>query len=156
MPNASTSKLDIKFYHLQRQTLDEALPKLMERVQGAGLKAVVKVANDDVCTALDKALWSYREDSFLPHDKAGCDHPEDQIVYLTTGDENPNGSTCLVLVDAVESSDYAGYDRLMYMFDGRNADVVTKAREDWKTFKDGGFEMSYWQQTEQGGWEKKA
>ena len=42
------------------------------------------------------------------------------------------------------------------MFDGRDDDAVAVAREHWKLRQDTGFALTYWQQTEQGAWEKKA
>ena len=147
---------DIRFYHLQRQTLEEALPKLMVKVAEAGLKAVIKTKDQATIDTLDKVLWDFDPASFLPHDKDGCDHPEDQAFYLTTTEENPNAATVLVLVDAAESSALESYGRCLYMFDGRNQDIVAKAREDWKLWKEGNWSISYWQQKEMGGWEQKA
>ncbi|TNE61993.1 MAG: DNA polymerase III subunit chi [Alphaproteobacteria bacterium] len=147
---------DISFYHLQRQPLEEALPKLMERVQAAGLKAVIKLPDRGLMDTMDKVLWDYDPASFLPHDKEGCPHPEAQTFYLTTGDDNPNGATVLVLVDAVDSAHVTSYDRCLYMFDGRDEGIVAKARADWKSLKDTDAKLSYWQQRETGGWEQKA
>lgn len=147
---------DIRFYHLQMQTLEEALPKLMEKVAGAGLRAVVKAADQATIDTLDKTLWDYDPSSFIPHDKAGCDHPADQQIYLTCGDENPNEASVLVLVDAVPSEQVNNYERCLYMFDGRDPGVVTTAREDWARMKAEDHTMSYWQQKEMGGWEQKA
>lgn len=147
---------DIRFYHLQRQTLEEALPKLISRVSEAGLRAVIKADDQAVIDTLDKVLWEFDASSFLPHDKEGCDFPEDQSFFLTTKDENPNGSSVLVLIDGTDSTDFDQYDRCLYMFDGRNEDTVAVARADWKKWKEGSWTMSYWQQKEMGGWEKKA
>lgn len=147
---------EIRFYHLQQQTLEQALPKLMERVQEAGLRAVIKLPGNGLMETIDKVLWDYAPGSFLPHDKEGCAEPAEQPIYLTTSEENPNKATVLVLVDAVKSDAISRYDRCLYMFDGRNEQIVAEARKDWKSFKDLDAEMSYWQQRDSGGWEKKA
>ncbi|MCJ9428933.1 DNA polymerase III subunit chi [Kordiimonas marina] len=147
---------EIRFYHLQRQSLEEALPKLLERIQSAGLNAVIKLPDRGLMETMDKVLWDYDPASFLPHDIEGCKHADAQTFYLTTSDENPNSATALVLVDAVDSPDVMKYDRCLYMFDGRNDDIVAKARADWKNFKETDAELSYWQQREMGGWEQKA
>lgn len=147
---------DIRFYHLQRQTLGEALPKLMVKVSEAGLRAVMKASDQEVIDSLDKALWEFDPESFLPHDKDGCDHAGDQAFFLTTTDDNPNGSTVLVLINATGVAGFDQYDRCLYMFDGRDETIVAAAREDWKTWKSGDYSMSYWQQKEMGGWEQKA
>jgi len=131
----------------------------MAKVSEAGLRAIIKSEDKALIEILDKALWDFDPESFLPHDKDGCDHPDDQIFFLTTTDENPNNSTVLVLIDAAKHANFDKYDRCLYMFDGRSEDVVAAARNDWKTWKakeDAGYSMSYWQQKEMGGWEQKA
>lgn len=129
----------------------------MEKVMSVGLKAVVKADSAGTVDALDKALWDYDPASFLPHDKAGCTAPEQQAIYLTTEDENPNEASVLALINAVKSDQIDKYDRCLYMFDGRDENIVAAAREDWKRLKeDSAFTMSYWQQGEQGGWVQKA
>lgn len=147
---------DIRFYHLQRQTLEEALPKLMLKVAEAGLRAVIKANDQATIDTLDKVLWDFDPASFLPHDKSGCDFPEDQTFFLTTEDGNPNTASVLVLVDGASCAEFEPYDRCLYMFDGRNEDIVATARADWKRWKDGDWSISYWQQKEMGGWEQKA
>lgn len=147
---------DIRFYHLQRQTLEEALPNLMGKVAEAGLRAVIKADDQATIDTLDKVLWDFEPASFLPHDKDGSDYPGDQTFFLTTRDENPNDATVIILVDAANIADFESYARCLYMFDGRNEDVVASARSDWKRWKDGDWSMSYWQQKEMGGWEQKA
>ena len=147
---------DISFYHLLHLPLTSALPKLLEKVQGAGLKAVVKVGSEDHMGELNEALWSFTKQSFLPHGTKKNKFPEHQPIYLTTGDENPAGATVLVLVDSMESDKLDKYDRCLEMFDGTDQEAVTAARVRWKTYKETGYDLTYWQQTEQGGWEKKA
>ena len=147
---------EIRFYHLQRQTLEEALPKLMAKIHELGLRAIIKFPDRGLMETSNKVLWDYDPASFLPHDMEGCEAADEQAIYLTTGDENPNGATVLVLIDAVKSDHVASFDRCLYMFDGRDEGIVAAAREDWKAFKVHEATMSYWQQREEGGWEQKA
>ena len=147
---------EISFYHLLHQPLTSALPKLLEKVQGAGLKAVIKVGSEDHMKDLDEALWSFKKDSFLPHGHMKTKFADQQPIYLTTGDENPAGATILVLVDSRESDLLDNYDRCLEMFDGTDQEAVTAARVRWKAYKEAEHDLTYWQQTEQGGWSKKA
>ena len=147
---------DISFYHLLHQPLTSALPKLLEKVQAAGLKAVIKVGSTERMQELDATLWTYHKASFLPHGSQKSKFPEQQPLYFTTEDENPAKATILVLVDSMESPDIDNYDRCLEMFDGTDQEAVTKARSRWKSYKEADHELTYWQQTEQGGWGKKA
>lgn len=147
---------DIRFYHLESEDIATALPKLMERVVAAGLRAVIKVKDKDQSQQIDELLWSYKPDSFLAHDVEGCNSPADQPIYITTTDmDHPNQADCLVLLDADNWSDFGGFQRILYMFDGRSDQIVEAARGDWKRFRDLGLDMSYWQQNPGGGWAQK-
>jgi len=146
---------EISFYHLLQQPLNMALPRLLEKVLQAGFKAVVRTGSSERMQDLDQALWKYDPDSFLPHGSAGHKYPAEQPVYITTGAENPNEATILVLTDGVEADDVEGFQRCLEMFDGNDSDMVAAARTRWKSYKEAGHELTYWQQTDTGGWTKK-
>lgn len=145
----------VSFYHLQRASLDRALPKLLEKVLESGRRAVVIAGSEEQVEALDAALWTYEQRSFLPHGSAADGHADRQPVYLTAADENPNGADVLVLVDGAASANLGAFDRVLDMFDGHDAEAVEAARARWRDLKDAGHELTYWQQTERGGWERK-
>jgi DNA polymerase-3 subunit chi len=147
---------DILFYQLGRQPLDRVLPGLLEKTLERGWRAVVQVGGEERLESLDALLWSYREDSFLPHGTVKDGFADQQPIFLTTGDGNPNGAHVRFLVDGADCSERDGYARIVYLFDGRDEDGRAKAREQWKAAKDAGFSVTYWQQNEKGRWEKKA
>ncbi len=147
---------DISFYHLTRQGIEFALPKLLERVVASGMKAVVKVRDEKRLDTLNQALWTYDPASFLPHGTAKTGFPDLQPVYLTLEDENPGQAGVLVLTEGAESPAVSDYQRCLFMFDGRSDQAVAHAREQWKTYRDAGHAITYWQQSDQGKWEKRA
>lgn len=144
------------FYHLERQSLETVLPMLLSKTLERGWRAVVQAGTDERLEALDLHLWTFDEQAFLPHGRRQDGFPERQPIFLTTGPENPNGATVRFIVDGAEPPDPAGYARLVIMFDGRDEAAVTEARSHWKTLKAKGCAVTYWQQGEKGGWEKKA
>ncbi len=147
---------DISFYHLQRQPLTQALPKLLERVLSSGMQAVILCGSTERVAALDAILWTYDPDSFLPHGTLATGFADKQPVYLTTEEENPNDASVLVLVDGGAPAFVKDFTRCLDMFDGNDAQAVEDARIRWKHYKEGGHSLKYWQQTSQGGWENKA
>ena len=147
---------EVFFYHLERQPLDRVLPSLLEKTLERGWKAVVRVGNEQRLEALDLALWTYRDDSFLPHGTKADGQAELQPVYLTTGDEVPNASGVLFLVDGADTSEFEGFVRIVHMFDGHDSEALALARRQWKAAKAAGCSVTYWQQDGQGRWEKKA
>jgi DNA polymerase-3 subunit chi len=147
---------DVLFYHLERQPLEKVLPLLVAKTLERGWRAVVQAGSEERLEAIDLALWTYSEDSFLPHGTAKAGHSADQPVYLTTGFETPNAAGVRFLVDGATAETFTGAERLVYMFDGTEAESVQVARDQWKAAKAAGCTVTYWQQTESGTWEKKA
>lgn len=146
---------DIAFYHLETQGLEVAMPKLLDRVYSSGLRSVVRISNPELLDNLSKALWTYEPLSFLPHGSKKSGRGERQPIYLTTETDNPNEATILLLVNDAENVGFEAYDRCLLMFEGHSEQQLGKARECWKIFKDQGHKLTYWQQNQRGGWEKK-
>jgi DNA polymerase-3 subunit chi len=147
---------EVLFYHLEHQPLERVLPSLVERTLERGWRAVVQAGSEERVEALDTLLWTYRDDSFLPHGTKRDGSADLQPVYLTTGEDNPNGATVRFLVDGAEAGDVTDYARVVYLFDGRDAAALESARERWKAAKAAGAQVTYWQQSPEGRWEKKA
>lgn len=148
---------EVLFYHLQRQPLETALPALLEKSLERGWRAVVQAVSEERIAALDEHLWTYRDDSFLPHGTDKEAHAADQPVVLTTGDLNPNRASVRFLVEGAEiPSDAAAYQRMVILFDGTDPHALALAREQWRAVKEAGHEATYWQQSENGRWERKA
>ena len=147
---------DVWFYHLERVPLDRVLPNLLERTIGRGWRAVVQAGSEERVNALDSLLWTYSEESFLPHGTKRDGNPAKQPVYLTDGPENPNSADVRFLVDGAEHEELSGYERAIFIFDGHDDAALAKARRQWKAVKEAGHDVTYWQQSETGRWEQKA
>lgn len=147
---------EILFYHLTESTLEEALPSLLERSLQRGWRAVVQTGTEERRNALDQHLWVYADESFLAHGTDAEAHAADQPVILTTGDANPNGAAIRFLVDGAIPPDLSAYDRAVFMFDGHDEEQLEGARTNWKTCKAAGHDVTYWQQTPDRRWERKA
>ena len=82
---------EVYFYHLERRTLEDVLPTLLLRSLESGWRAAVQAASEERVEALDTLLWTYREESFLPHGTPRTAASE-QPIYLTAGADNPNAA----------------------------------------------------------------
>lgn len=146
---------EFRFHHLERRRVDQALPRLSERLYAEGCRVVVRAASREMIEALNNALWTYDDASFLPHGAAGDGEPADQPVFLTDRVENPNQASALILLAGAETSpDDAGFDPVLRVFDGRDEEAIGEARREWKRLKDAGFAVSYWREDDDGGWER--
>ncbi len=149
---------EVWFYHLDRWPLDRALPALLEKSIGRGWRAVVQAASPERVDALDQALWTYDEASFLPHGTVRDGDAGLQPVVLTTAVDNPNGAAIRFMVDGTEALPAIAacdYERVIVMFDGNDADERAGARRQWAALKTAGHGVAYWQQSEDGRWEKR-
>jgi DNA polymerase-3 subunit chi len=147
---------EMLFYHLQRQPIERVLPTLIEKSIERGWRVVVQVASDERLEALDAHLWTFRDDSFLPHGTWREADAREQPVLLTVNDDNPNRAAVRFLVDgAPVPADADSYQRIVLLFDGEDLDAVTAARERWTDGKAKGFEVTYWQTDDEGRWQRK-
>ena len=147
---------EILFYHLQRQPLEAVLPILLRKSAERGWRALVRATSPERLAALDDHLWTFADDSFLPHGTDREPHPATQPILLTLQDGNPNAAAILFLVEGAPlPPDPGAFERIAFLFDGADADALAGARSEWRAAKALGHPATYWQQDERGRWEKK-
>lgn len=146
---------ELWFYHLERTELERALPPLLEKCLQRGWRALVRGGSPERLDALDAILWTYRDDSFLPHARDTDAKAECQPVLLTQSGGNPNGAQALFLIDGAEPGDLSAFERACLLFGGRDEAALESARSRWKQAKDAGITASYWRESAAGKWEKQ-
>ncbi len=147
--------MDINFYHMTRVTLEAALPQMLEKTLERGQRAVVRAGSTARVEALTERLWTYKERGFLPHGSAKDGHAALQPIWLTDKDERPNEAQVLFLTDGAASEELADFERCAVLFDGNDEAALAAARAQWTGLKDTGHDLTYWQQNDEGRWEKK-
>ena len=145
---------EVHFYHLQRQPLERALPRLVEKCLENGWRCVIQAASEERVEALDALLWTYADESFLPHGTERETEAADMPVVLVVSGANPNAAHVRFFVDGATAEEIAVYERAIHLFDGNDADAVDAARARWKEARTAGFAVTYWQQDESGRWRK--
>lgn len=133
------------------------LATLLERSRERGWRVVVQATSPERVQALDDHLWTFSDDSFLPHGTDAEPNAAENPVLLTTGDGNANDAGVRFLVEGAPlPSDVASYLRVVLLFDGDDEESLTHAREQWRVAKGAGHDATYWQQDEEGRWRKRA
>jgi len=147
---------EMLFYHLERQPLERVLPTLLEKSLERGWRVVVQGSSEERLEALDAQLWTFRDDSFLPHGTWREAEAREQPILLTIDAANPNGAAVRFLIDgAPVPADAAAYQRIVLIFDGDDEDAVAAARGYWRDGKANGFDVTYWQTDAEGRWQRK-
>ncbi len=152
---------EVLFYHLERRGLDDVLPGLVEKTLERGWRALIRTESADRAGAIDALLWTFSEQSFLPHAQSGDGEAVRQPVLITTEEGNPNGAQLLFLVGGAVAPDWNGafakaLARIVVLFDGRDPEALAAARAAWKDAMAAGHDVTYWKETPAGKWEKQA
>jgi len=150
---------EVRFYHCERRRPGEALPALLEQALAEGQRVVVQTSSPEAVEALDERLWTYADDSFLPHGSARDGEPERQPAFLTDGPDNPNGAKLRILVEGAQAAPIladgaSAHEQLIVLFDGRDDEARAGARAQWSELKSAGASVSYWRENDDGVWEK--
>lgn len=152
---------EVLFYHLERRTLDDVLPSLVEKTLERGWRALIRAESADRAAAIDALLWTYNDQTFLPHAQAGDGDAARQPVLITAEGDNPSSANVMFLVGGAVppewGSDFANMlTRIVLMFDGRDADALAAARASWKHAKAANHDVTYWKESASGKFEKQA
>jgi DNA polymerase-3 subunit chi len=148
---------EVLFYHLQDTTLERVLPPLLEKSLARGWRVAVQAGSEERAEALDAHLWTWRDDSFLPHGTWRDADAAEQPVVLVTGEANPNRADVRFIVDTAGlPADCADYQRIVLVFNGEDDEALGVARAAWSDGKARGFEITYWQTDERGRWQQRA
>ena len=148
------------FYHLERRSLDEALPPLVEKTRERGWRALIRADTAERAAAIDTLLWTYDDQSFLAHALDGEGEAARQPVLITVEDHAPNRPDVLFLVGgavppAWDDPALGDLTRIVLMFDGRDPELLAAARAAWKDAKAAGHDVTYWKEGPGGKFEKQ-
>lgn len=147
----------IDFYHLQKAPLEQVLPKLCEKAYATGKRIKILLGNVERVEFINSLLWTYSEESFLPHGSKRDGFIEDQPIFISADDANENNASLLILADGAQLpiEQLNTYERVLNIFDGNDETALNNARAYWKDIKTLGGELHYWQQNLAGGFEQK-
>jgi DNA polymerase III subunit chi len=146
------------FYHLERRALEDVLPGLVEKSLKRGCRAAIKTDSSERSDALDTLLWTYDDQSFLPHAQLGDGDAAGQPVLISVEEGNPNAAQIFFYVGGALPPDWtalSNLDRVVLLFDGRDAQALASARAAWNDAKDAGHDVTYWKETPSGKFEKQ-
>jgi DNA polymerase III subunit chi len=147
---------ELRFYHLTRTSLEQALPKLLEKTLARGKRAVVLTRDSGESEALVDSLWRYEAGSFLPHGSEQDNHADQQPIWITDKEQNSNHSSYL-FVTAARFPDFGrDFELVAILFqEGRDGEVDA-ARGLWRQLRESSqARLSYWYQEASGAWAQK-
>jgi DNA polymerase-3 subunit chi len=113
--------------------------RLAEQLQRQGMAVQFAVENEDDVQQLDKLLWSYTPESFLPHARIGDVKAKDVNVLIGTGKQAPQAGTLLNLLNDLPPHHAACTTIAEFI---RNDDEAkARSRQQWQRYKQFGYEL---------------
>lgn len=146
--------MQVDFYHLTRLPLERALPQIAEKVLASGARLLIVSADAAQRAGLDQLLWTYADDSFLPHAELGAGDDTAQPILIASNVNAANGARHIALVDGEWREDALDFERAFHFFDDN---AIVAARTAWKGLAERDqIERRYWKQNDAGRWEQAA
>ena len=148
---------EVRFYHLTERPLESVLPVMLEKSLERGWRVAVRGGDPARIEALSAHLWTYREESFLPHGTPEDGNAARQPVWLSCEPAIPNAANTLFLIDGAKAApeELAEIETTAILFDGLDEAAVAGARAQWKAVTGAGLKAVYWAQGDQGAWVKR-
>ena len=144
--------MQVDFYHLTLTPLQRALPRIAEKIIGSGERLLVVAQSEDQIATIDRDLWTYDAESFLPHGKLGDGFDESQPILIARDVNAANGARNVAFADGIWRDEAFDFDRAFHFFD---EDTIRAARAAWKGLgEQETVRRRYWKRNAAGRWEQ--
>lgn len=144
----------VDFYHLTATPLERALPQIAGKLVEGGERLLIVAGDEALRANLDRLLWTYAADSFMPHAQAGAGDDSAQPVLIAAEPRAGNDARNIALVDGVWRAEALGFDRAFHFF---GEEAIAAARAAWRGLaEETDVERRYWKQDERGRWSQAA
>ena len=145
---------EISFYQLTTTPVEKALPKLLEKIISQGLRTLILTASEETAETLATQLWTYHPNSFLPHGTRKDGFVENQPIFISHLEDNPNFSEVLVVLDGRIPISIQKFKRALDLFEGRDEEDLKEAEKRWEFYMKENHTLAYWTQGADGTWQK--
>ncbi|SDW48598.1 DNA polymerase III subunit chi [Thiocapsa roseopersicina] len=116
--------------------------RLVERIRATGARVLIHCPDPGQAQHLDRLLWTFREDSFLPHGRVG--HTDlDLTPVLISGDGSPETEDHVLINLSNEVPEFFGrFERLCEPIDHDPAARLA-GRERFRYYRDRGYPLEH-------------
>ena len=145
--------MEFSIYQAVSGNLTSVIVRLLEKTYLSGKKGVFFSPITERVELINKTLWTFSTNAFIPHGDKKMGFEDQQPIYFTDTLKNPNKATVLILVDVFDLTNelYNDFERIILIFeDILKADEVNKL---YQSLKADGKNVNYWKQSPKG-WDK--
>jgi len=134
------------FYNASHRDVVADITWLTENIFKKNNSIVIFCTDQETAKVVDDFLWSYKEDSFLPH--ALKKHEEvslNPILVSTDLDEGFEHNVLIALNGVlINEKDWQRFAKIYYFFDDQDMTEKENARSMWKSFSSLDIDCKYW------------
>lgn len=133
----------VDFYEVKAPRWELVLCRHVETAYEAGERVYVRCSSEALARHVDELLWTFREDSFVPHGLwPGAGELKDPVA-VGWHPGNPNRASRLVLAGAGEPDELSRYERATDFVPVADAALTGAARARYRAFRGRGHEVAF-------------
>lgn len=131
------------FLNTKEKEKNKLIFELVERFYYEGERIVIFCLSQDRAQEIDRFLWTYKQESFIPHKIFTYEEEEalEKIAIVYT-EINPISAKILI-ADEKPSLGYSMAFERIYEFVEQSKEAIIESRKRYKLYKDNGFLMHY-------------
>ena len=134
------------FYNITARDAFKDSAILIEKLFKQRIKVLILCADDEVTSFFDDFLWSFKEESFMPHKVLDRDASQLETIIISKKQLTMEDfKTLIVLKGSIVNTDYCNrFEKTYYFFDDNNDDEKKMARTLWRESVKLGTKCKYW------------
>lgn len=111
------ARVKVEYVNLRQAgaNLEQAAARLAARHWAAGQRVLILAAGPAQAELLDRALWNYEQNSFLPHARAGGEDQDREPILIATEQTNPNQAPVLISTAPLASMPCGDFEHLIQL-----------------------------------------
>ena len=135
---------EVDFYVLaadSRQNRYQLACRLSAEARESGRRVVIHTTSEEDARHMDRLLWTYQDQSFLPHGRIGRCSAEDNPILIGNGELAEAEHQLLINLDPEVPTFFSRFERLAECIDGDSA-VRVAGRERYRFYRDRGYRLN--------------
>ncbi|MHB8764666.1 MAG: DNA polymerase III subunit chi [Deferrisomatales bacterium] len=133
----------VEFYELKGTGWEAGLCERVEALAAEGGRVYLWAAAEADARRLDDLLWTFRDDSFVPHDLWEGGAALDSPVAVGWARGNPNAADCLVLARDAHPDDLRGFSRAVDFAPVDDPGRIEAARARFRAYRAAGLQVAF-------------
>lgn len=120
-------------------TLDQAIGRIAEKAVGKGHRVFIQTSNETEATDIQRGLWTFRAQSFLPSALLGCD--SDEPVAIGWTEPGLEHDDVLLNITGAVPGYFSRFRRLAEIVPQDEAKLAA-SRDAWRFYRDRGYPLA--------------